>query len=314
MYNSNYILVYRSELLDWTFERGAAFYLWTFIRLKAASQQKMQTVGRRAITVKVDFGQFATSKTYLSLTLNMDDRTIDNILNDLVADGLIEIEDKNIYIIITVKDYDKYCPEVGVLPQTIWSPIPATAIDSLDSSIESRDDTDTLLSNGEESPKEEHSPSNSMVNSMSDSIPQNSPESPIVVEEDKKKENNINSTTTSSTSMRGEDFFERLRNSPAKLEVVKNQMGIKTMEEMLEILSVFELFITSQEKQHNNYSDFVTHFMNWYPKYKAKKSAKSSAPKHGGGQSSRSDKPSGWHDNLGIDTKAKCAKDYEEPI
>ena len=312
MYNSNYILVYRSELLDWTFERGAAFYLWTFIRLKAASQQKMQTVGRRAITVKVDFGQFATSKTYLSLTLNMDDRTIDNILNDLVADGLIEIEDKNIYIIITVKDYDKYCPEIGVLPQTIWSPIPATAIDSLDSSIESQEDTDPLLSNEEESPKEEHSLSNSMVNSMSDSIPQNSPESPIVVEEDKKKENNNNSTSSSTTG--GEDFFERLRNSPANLEMVKNQMGIKTMEEMLEILSVFELFITSQEKLHNNYSDFVTHFMNWYPKYKAKKSAKNSAPKHGGGQSVSSEKPSGWHNNLGTDTKAKCAKDYEEPI
>lgn len=307
MYNSNYILVYRSELLDWTFERNAAFYLWTFIRLKAASQQKMQTVGRRAITVKVEFGQFATSKTYLSIALSMDDRTIDNILNDLVADDLIEIEDRNIYIIITVKNYEKYCPEVGVLPQTVWSPIPTSVIDTTDSSLQSQKEIETSSSNGEDSPEKQCSQLNSTGNSMSDSNQKIFPDSSIVVEEEKKKEiSNLISTTT---SMREKEFFEQLRNSEGDLDVIMKQMKLEKVENVLELLSVFEIHILGQDKLHKNYSDFIGHFTNWYPKYKAKKSAKSQAPKPNGTQAPRT-----WRDNSGIDTDARSYKDYLEPI
>ena len=328
MYNSEYILIYKDELLDWPFQEAGAWHLWSFLRLKAATTDSIQRIGSSNTIGTVKFGQFLTSKRFLSEQLHISSRRIDYLLGCFVQAQYIQVQEDSNSILITISGFERFCPPTNYIPSTSW--------------IQCGEDYGTVLTNNGD--EVQHSAAEQETNESSVTPPieplvlqqvmhqvqqevqqpvsqttfpaqseatKNLPESPIVVE-DKKKENNYNNSTTSST--RGEDFFERLRNSPSQLEVVRKQMGLKTVDEVLEKLDFFEIWINGENKQHKSYGDFISHFTSWHRKYSTEKSSKSSAPKHGGGQSARSEKSSGWHENLGIDTKAKCDEDYEEPI
>lgn len=329
MYNSEYILIYKDELLDWPFQEAGAWHLWSFLRLKAATADTIQRIGSSNTIGIVKFGQFLTSKRYLSEQLHISSRRIDYLLGCFVQAKYIEVLEDSNSIRITVRDFERFCPPINYVPATSWimrseageNDLFYNGDEASDSTIDEDSNVNQIATPIEPSvsqqvmyqvPQDMPQPVSQTTTSTQPEASKKSPESPIVVEEDKKKENNnINSTT--STSKGKEDFFERLKNSPAELEVVRTQMEVPTIDKVIEQLSVFELYV-GETKQHKSYGDFVSHFTSWYRKYSARKSNKSSAPKDGSNQAAHYEKRKNWRDNLGVVSNAVTADDYDEPI
>lgn len=330
MYNSDYVLIYKDELLDWTFQEAGAWYLWTFLRLKAATADSIQRIGSSNTIGSVKFGQFLTSKRYLSEQLHMSSRRIEYLLGCFVQAQCIHVQEDSNSILITIRNFERFCPPVSYVPFTSWilredvNRTTETDAHSEDSNSEVAQSPTTIpiISPIEAQVQQQvmHQVSQQVTQKVPETssqaqaaTPQNSPESPIIIEEDNKKENNI-PTTASYARESEEEFFERLRNSPAELEVIRTELKLKTIDEVLQQLNVFQIFISGKNEHHANYGHFASHFMSWHRKYTASKAYKKSAPKQGSGQPPRYEKPRKWRDNLGISSNAVTIEDYEEPI
>lgn len=304
MYNSDHVFIYKDELMDWPMKVSAAWHLWIYLRMSVASKDEFQAVGSTNCVESVSFGQLVTSKQFLASQLHLTTRTINKYLKLLAEDGHIILQEEKNFIRITIPNYERfYTPSeaqkskgaaIRADSQQICNPPiqPIAVPPAVHSTVHST----------ERSPQSQSKPA-----------PQNSPESPIIIEEDKKKENNT-STTASNARASEEEFFERLRNSPAELEVIKTELKLKTVDEVLHMLNVFQMFISGKNEHHDNYGHFTSHFMSWHRKYTASKAYKKSAPKQGSGQPPRYEKPRNWRDNLGISSNAVTIEDYEEPI
>lgn len=310
MYTSDFVRIYKDELMDWPMKISACWHLWIYLRMTVASKDECQAVGKTNSIEWVSFGQIVTSKQYLANQLHLTTRTIAKYLQLLADDGRIIVTDEKNFIRITIPNYERFCT-----PTVLGSPIQSALTSGSENKTPVAEEQSSALQDGHTTV---HTTAHdTMHDTMHSTEPtsgvvavQNQkilPGSSIVVVEEKKKENsNLISTTT---SMREKEFFEQLRNSESDLDVIMKQMRLEKVEDVLEQLDVFEIHILGQDKLHKNYSDFIGHFTNWYPKYKAKKSAKSQAPKPNGTQAPRT-----WRDNSGIDTNARSYKDYLEPI
>lgn len=89
MYDSDYIKIFKNEINDPLFEDKELFRWWPWIRLSAAKRSRIQLVGNTRKRVKVNFREYATSFKALAKKWEIDARTVEEFLNNLVLDGRI---------------------------------------------------------------------------------------------------------------------------------------------------------------------------------------------------------------------------------
>ena len=91
MYNSGFVIVYRDEVEDWLWQDPQLYHWWSFLRMKATSRPCLQTVWRTRIRVRLNYGEYATTISYLARIWDVDERTVTSFLDLIEEDGRIEI-------------------------------------------------------------------------------------------------------------------------------------------------------------------------------------------------------------------------------
>ena len=247
MYNSGFVILYRDEAEDWLWEDPLQFHWWCFLRMKAASRPSLQTVGRTRIRVRIYYGEYATTISYLSRIWDIDERTVTSFLDLLEGDGRIEIRKENGITIIKIVGYEKFSPPAGYFAKGVKRAKHNGMADEMPFEMTSELDDETAA----QMPSE-------MLPEVCGQMPSEIPADKINLEKDKLKNN-------SPSPKREAEFFENLKKSEASLEQMAMSLRLPSVAAVLEELEIFEKYIMADPKKfHQNYADFSSHFIRWY--------------------------------------------------
>lgn len=297
MYNSGFVIVYRDEVEDWLWQDPQLYHWWSFLRMKAASKPSLQTVGRTRIRVRLNYGEYATTISYLSRIWDVDERTIISFLELIEEDGRIEIRKENGISIIKIIGYERFSPPAGYFSKGIRR-AKHNQMDE-DMSLEMSGQMDDDL--GSEMFSE-------MGVRMPEEIQSEIPANKIILEDDK-----IKNITPSSE--REAEFFERLRNSDIALEQMAMTMKLPNVSAVLDQLQIFEKFIMGDAKKyHQNYADFSSHFMKWYNRCQAANETRTSKKYANGTKDETRTSRSSASQRRGTEGSGRSADDYDQPF
>lgn len=247
MYNSGFVIVYRDEVEDWLWQDPQLYHWWSFLRMKATSRPCLQTVGRTRIRVRLNYGEYATTISYLARIWDVDERTITSFLDLMEEDGRIEVRKENGISIIKIVGYERFSPPAGYFAKGMRRAKPTPIGDEM------MDETHSQMSGELENPIPSQM-SDDKTSEIQSGIPSNN----IILEEEKLK-------NKSPSPEREAEFFEKLKNSEIALEQMAMSLQLPTVSAVLEQLQVFEKFIMGDSsKFHQNFSDFSSHFMRWF--------------------------------------------------
>ena len=247
MYNSGFVILYRDEVEDWLWQDPQLFHWWCFLRMKASSRPSLQTVGRTRIRVRLNYGEYAATISYLARIWDVDERTVTSFLDLMEEDGRIELRKENGVTIIKIVGYERFSPPAGYFARGIKRDKPTSMSDGMSFEMSTRMNDETA--------SQIHS---EMVHQMPHEIQSETPANKIILEDEKIK-------NKSPSPEREAEFFERLKKSEIALEQIAMTLQLPTVSAVLEQLEIFENFIMGDtDKFHQNYSDFTSHFMRWY--------------------------------------------------
>lgn len=247
MYNSGFVIMYRDEVEDWLWQDPQFYHWWIFLRMKATSRPCLQTVGRTRIRVRLNYGEYATTISYLARIWDVDERTVTSFLDLIEEDGRIEVRKENGISIIKIVGYERFSPPAGYFAKGIRRNRQNSMGDEMtfEMSDEMSDDLNGPVPSG-------------MSDGVADELQGGIPSDNIILEEEKIK-------NKSPSPEREAEFFEKLKSSEIALEQIAQTLQLPGASAVLEQLQVFEKFIMGDSsKFHQNYSDFSSHFMRWF--------------------------------------------------
>lgn len=298
MYNSGFVILYRDEVEDWLWQDPQLFHWWCFLRMKASSKQSLQTVGRTRIRVRLNYGEYAATISYLARIWDVDERTVTSFLDLMEEDGRIELRKENGVTIIKIVGYERFSPPAGYFARGIKRDKPTSMSDgmSFDMSTRMNDETETQI----------HS---EMIPQMPDEIQSETPANKIILEDEKIK-------NKSPSPEREAEFFERLKKSEIALEQIAMTLQLPTVSAVLEQLEIFEKFIMGDtDKFHQNYSDFTSHFMRWYNCCRATNESRNSKKYTDGTKEEKTKMPrSAASQRRGSEGSGRNPDDYDQPF
>lgn len=293
MYNSGFILVYRDETEDWLFQDPQLYHWWLYLRMKATPKPCVQTVGRTRIRTTLNYGEFATTVSYLARVWDADERTVSSFLDLLEQDGRISIRrEKNNISIINIKEYVRFSPPAGYFAKGVRrdmqhgsaTAMPNETVNEMEVEME-----------GE------------MSHGMQGEVQAPMGPNKIILEEEK-----IKISSSSSTRERELEFFEELKASPITLEEMAKNFGLPDVSSVLAELEKFKSYLLPSGKRHKDFADFKIHFMNWHRRTAQNEQSKKyqngrNEEKQGGRRGSAADR-------RGSEGSAQSADDYDAPF
>lgn len=298
MYNSGFVIVYRDEVEDWLWQDPQLYHWWSFLRMKAASRPSLQTVGRTRIRIRLNYGEYATTISYLARIWDVDERTIASFLDLMEEDGRIEVRKENGISIIRIVGYERFSPPAGYFTKGIKRNKPNPMADEMAFAMQSQmnDDLDT----------EVHS---QMLDGMTGEVQSGVQSNNIILEEDKIK-------NKSPSPEREAEFFEKLKNSEITLEQMAMTLKLTDVSVVLEQLEIFENFIMGDSnKFHQNFSDFTSHFIRWFNRCRATNESRNSKKHIDGTKEEKTSGPGrAASQRRGSEGSGRNADDYDQPF
>lgn len=298
MYNSGFVIVYRDEVEDWLWQDPQLYHWWSFLRMKATSRPCLQTVGRTRIRVRLNYGEYATTISYLARIWDVDERTVTSFLDLIEEDGRIEIRKENGISIIKIVGYERFSPPAGYFAKGIRRTNSNSMGDEMMVEMQSQ------MSDDLENPIHSQ-PFGDMSTEVQRGIPTNN----IILEKEKIK-------NKSPSPEREADFFENLKKSEIALEQIAITLRLPDVPAVLEQLEIFEKFIMGNpDKFHQNYSDFTSHFMRWYNCCRATNKSQNSKKYTDGTKEEKTKMPrSAASQRRGSEGSGRNPDDYDQPF
>lgn len=297
MYNSGFVILYRDEVEDWLWQDPQLFHWWCFLRMKASSRPSLQTVGRTRIRVRLNYGEYAATISYLSRIWDVDERTVSSFLDLLEEDGRIELRKENGISIIKIVGYERFSPPAGYFTKGIKR-----------APHNQQGDEMTLDIPGQMEGELSDSMPTEILGGMPNDFQSETPANKINLEDDKIK-------NKSPSSEREAEFFEKLKNSEIALQQIAMALKLPDVVAVLEQLQIFEKFIMGDSnKFHQNYSDFSSHFMRWFNRCRASNESRNSKNNTNGTNEEKTGtfrRPASQR--RGSEGSGRTAEDYDQP-
>lgn len=298
MYNSGFVIVYRDEVEDWLWQDPQLYHWWSFLRMKATPRPCLQTVGRTRIRVRLNYGEYATTISYLARIWDVDERTITSFLDLMEEDGRIEIRKENGISIIRIVGYERFSPPAGYFAKGIKRSNSNPMGDEM--AFEMQGQTSDDLEN-EDQPK--------TLGEMTSGVQSEVRSNNIILEEDKIK-------NKSPSPEREAEFFEKLKNSEMALEQMAMTLKLTDVSAVLEQLEIFENFIMGDSnKFHQNFSDFTSHFIRWFNRCRATNESRNSKKHTDGTKEEKTSSPRRTaSQRRGSEGSGRNPDDYDQPF
>lgn len=298
MYNSGFVIVYRDEVEDWLWQDPQLYHWWSFLRMKATPRPCLQTVGRTRIRVRLNYGEYATTISYLARIWDVDERTITSFLDLMEEDGRIEVRKENGISIIRIVGYERFSPPAGYFAKGIKRSKPNPMGDEM--TYETQDQTSDDLEN-----EDQYQTLGEMTSGLQSGVRSNN----IILEEDKIK-------NKSPSPEREAEFFEKMKNSEIALEQMAMTLKLKDVSAVLEQLEIFENFILGDSnKFHQNFSDFTSHFIRWFNRCRATNESRNSKKYTDGTKEEKTSSPRrSASQRRGSEGSGRNADDYDQPF
>lgn len=298
MYNSGFVIVYRDEVEDWLWQDPQLYHWWSFLRMKATSRPCLQTVGRTRIRVRLNYGEYATTISYLARIWDVDERTVTSFLDLIEEDGRIEVRKENGISIIKIVGYERFSPPAGYFAKGIRR----TNCNSMGD--EMMVETQSRMSDDLENPI--HS---QPLGDMSTEVQSETLANKIILEDEKIKNKSPSPECEA-------EFFDKLKNSEIALEQIAMSLQLPTVSAVLEQLQIFEKFVMGDSsKFHQNYSDFTSHFMRWYNCCRATNESRNSKKYTDGTKEEKTKMPRGTaYQRRGSEGSGRNPDDYDQPF
>lgn len=298
MYNSGFVIVYRDEVEDWLWQDPQLYHWWSFLRMKATPRPCLQTVGRTRIRVRLNYGEYATTISYLARIWDVDERTITSFLDLMEEDGRIEVRKENGISIIRIVGYEKFSPPAGYFAKGVKRNKPNHMGDEM-----------TYETQGQRSDELENEDQSQTLDEMTSRVQSGVQPNNIILEEDKIK-------NKSPSPEREAEFFEKLKNSEIALEQMAMTLKLTNVSAVLEQLEIFENFILGDSnKFHQNFSDFTSHFIRWFNRCRVTNESRNSK-KHidGTKEEKTSSSRRAASQRRGSEGSGRNADDYDQPF
>lgn len=101
--------VYEDDMTHWLWDNAQRYQWWLEIRFRAAKTPGMRYVGDTNIRIRVTYGEWPVTISYLGTRWHADERAVTSFLEALEEDGLITRRKSGIITVISVCGFEKYC-------------------------------------------------------------------------------------------------------------------------------------------------------------------------------------------------------------
>lgn len=283
MYTSGFTLLYRDEEQDWLYEDKVRFTWWLQLRTKATPKPCIQSVGKTRIKVNLNYGEYATTISYLSRLWDADERAVNAFLSLIEEDGRIETRKESGILIIRICNYERFSPPSGYFNRHATTE--KQEIMQRETQTETREQMQSPL------------PIQTQSQMLS--------ETPI---------NKINlkiENLSVGDNVREEEFFKIFRDDEDSQHWVCKGIDV-SVQEMLVLLDQFEGFVKGSNEIHPNYGRFKSHFMNWARIQKRENEIKNS--KIDQNEKRKEPGSSAAERRRGTEGSARTDADYEQPF
>lgn len=266
--------------------------------MKATSRPCLQTVGRTRIRVRLNYGEYATTISYLARIWDVDERTVTSFLDLMEEDGRIEVRKENGISIIRIVGYERFSPPAGYFVKGIKRSKPNPMGDEM-----------ALEMQGQTSDDLENPIHSQPLGDMSTEVQSETLANKIILEDEKIK-------NKSPSPEREAEFFDKLKNSEIALEQIAISLQLPTADAVLEQLQIFEKFVMGDSsKFHQNYSDFTSHFMRWYNRCRASNESRNSKKHIDGTKEEKTSVPRrSASQRRGSEGSGRNPDDYDQPF
>lgn len=297
MYTSGFTLIYKDEEQDWLYQDPVRFSWWIWLRNHAASKPCIQSVGATRIIVRLQYGEVASTLSFLHRAWNADERAIDNFLKLLVEDGRISLRDEKGIMIVRVLQYEKFSPPSGYFARHTHSDMS----DGLQDEKLNRMHTQMR-------PNMPSEIDSVMVDGIED---ETGPEMPVRRKKEKQEKLKKN---LSDYSARERGFFEELKKSDMTIEQMFFSLKPDNGREgLLLMLEEFLNYCLGAEDFHPTFQGFKQHFMNW-ARIQIRENLKYKSKTTQNVQKEKRVTPAGATRRRGSEGSARTAADYEKPF
>lgn len=252
MYTSGFTIIYKDEEQDWLFEDRVRFTWWLQLRMKAAYQPCVQSVGRTRVTINLNVGEFATTKVFLARMWDADERAVDTFLNLLEQDGRISMRRESNILIIKIHQYERFSPPAGYFNRK------KSSLESDELSKESRTEMQSQM----QTLMRSDTLDGTLDNTVSETQTEAQTETRI------NKINNITIKTENfnySETARSQEieFFKKLKNCSEEDRYFLCKNITCSEPELLNLIDQFEGHVFASEEYHNSFARLKGHFSNW---------------------------------------------------
>ena len=229
-------LLHRSERLDWLRKDPERYLWWLDLRSMAAEALTYVSVGKSRVEAELHFGQIATTYQDLAYEWRVSDKTAKKFLNLMEKSQRIEVEEKDSYVLITIKHYAHYCCRKDSRGQSQQNQIevfyPEVEMDFDDD--ESGLQTPTIF------PKV--ASSTTIIETTNSTI----------------------ATSTNTSLEQDLKFFEKLKSCKKILDEIAKQNHLPNSETVVEELEKFMSYNERKKRYHKSYDDFLDHIYRWF--------------------------------------------------
>ena len=101
--------VYEDDMTHWLWDNAQRYQWWLEIRFRAAKTPGMRYVGDTNIRIRVTYGEWPVTISYLGTRWHADERAVVSFLEALEEDGLITRRKSGLITVISVCGFEKYC-------------------------------------------------------------------------------------------------------------------------------------------------------------------------------------------------------------
>lgn len=233
--------VYEDDMTHWLWDNAQRYQWWLEIRFRAAKIPGMRYVGDTNIRIRVTYGEWPVTISYLSTRWHADERAVVSFLEALEEDGLIARRKNGLITVISVCGFEKYCFNMAHYETS---------------------STQDILGNEQQMLPQDNmtgdEPKETPIETQSE--PGNQTQDQTLVNLDKRK--NIKELFVESKRAHEERFLERLKNSDTALMDMARSLHCDVAD-LIPLADDFSNATISTEDWHSTFSAFKKHFLNW---------------------------------------------------
>lgn len=217
------------------------FYWWSEIKINAALKPRFKNPGNLSLRVRVTYGEWPVTITYLAKIWDIDRETVKTFLQCLVDEDLITLRTTGKVTVISIINFERF-----------YANMPSGGEgDAFDPSLYETDNETPGRTAGKTSDE--------TVDGIVDgNACQTADETADILIEEREKKKNLEIDVNA----RELEFFENLKASDMTVEKMMKSLRVEK-ESLLALLEDFYNYSVSTDQFHQDFSRFKSHFMNW---------------------------------------------------